>query len=625
MGSFRAVILSLTLLSQFYGGFGQYASSSWGNTQTTAARNNYPGNTYYGWNGNSVAPGRVDTNRYSRISCRENAINYDCLFKDVHIEENEAVSTDRFSDYGLPHASAVKSLAFTSSTVRRLPAALLDTFRNTVLLNLQDLQLRTIDRDAFAYGEQLQQLYLSSNGLTQLEQGVFDSLRAMNVIMLNRNHLSFLPEGLFYRNEMLLSVSITHNSLTRIEDSTFAYNRYLESVNVSSNSIEHFDLSRLTTAFEIDVSHNRLRQVKIPTELRRLFASHNHIDRIVTIGQNRKLKVLDLSNNKLTTVSWASMYSELEELDLGHNEIEDVQHVHFPAQIKLKKLLLNNNRLFTFDLSNGRLRQLQVLDLSYNQLTYVDSNSKIFDRLQQLYLHNNAIVTLRLSANNSLQNISLSNNDWDCANLRTQLALIDPSAIRDANESSCPQGYIIERRLCCKETKIVYLDRLLVAIRQRNVFELAKRNQCDDYQNAVVDIDMLNAALATASVQSLETLRSEVSELQSIVVSLSVEKQNTEQLLDKVNHNLIVQLGRYGAGLEGLDTPLLMVNELITRLENRHKLLRNQTIEKKEKVQLMKKQKDEHKATVDSLEIALNNKKAFLTMIGLLIRAFSTQ
>ncbi|ETN61961.1 hypothetical protein AND_006368 [Anopheles darlingi] len=152
MGSFRAVILSLTLLSQFYGGFGQYASSSWGNTQTTAARNNYPGNTYYGWNGNSVAPGRVDTNRYSRISCRENAINYDCLFKDVHIEENEAVPTDRFSDYGQPHASAVKSLAFTSSTVRRLPAALLETFRNTVLLNLQDLQLRTIDSDAFVYG-----------------------------------------------------------------------------------------------------------------------------------------------------------------------------------------------------------------------------------------------------------------------------------------------------------------------------------------------------------------------------------------------------------------------------------------------------------------------------------------
>ncbi|XP_049540996.1 carboxypeptidase N subunit 2-like [Anopheles darlingi] len=602
MSRLGVVLVSFCLISQFYGGLGQ-------------DQYHYQG---YGNEGIAQSPGfRPLINaaaRHSRISCKENAINYNCLFRDVHISDTETVSLSRFADYEQPYATNYTSLAFVDSSIRRLPVDLLRVYPNTELLNLQDLQLRVIDRDAFMHGAHVQKLFLSFNSLSQLERGVFNTLPALDAIHMNRNHLSLLPEGLFDYNEMLVSVSITHNDLKRIEDSTFTYNPHLESVNVSSNSIEHFELSLLTAAIEIDVSYNRLKQIKIPARLENLFASHNHIDHVTPNGQNRELKVLDLSNNKLTTVSWASKYPELEELDLGHNEIEDVKHNHLPTQ-KLKKLLLNNNRLFSFDVSKATNIQLQVLDLSYNQLTYVESSSKKFDRLQQLYLHNNAIVKLELPAKNMLQNISLSNNDWDCANLIAQLDLIDPSAILDDNESSCQQGYITERRLCCKQTAKAYLDRLLVEIRQRNVFELAKRIQCDDYQNAVVDIDKLNAALATAPVQSPETLRTEVNALTSAVTSLTAEKDSNEQLLNTLNQNLLYSLDRYGVEYVGFDTPRMMADKLMTKLESRDRVRKTQTVEQWESTNLKNAEREELKSLAGQLEIVLSNKKAAITNV----------
>ncbi|XP_050091842.1 leucine-rich repeats and immunoglobulin-like domains protein sma-10 [Anopheles aquasalis] len=551
--------------------------------------------------------------RQPLISCKENAVNYDCLFKNVHIGDSEVVSLDRFTDYEQPYASNYTSLAFADSTIRRLSKVFLQVYPNTTLLTLQDLQLRTIDRDAFVHGGQVQQLYLSFNSLSQLERGLFDSLHSLQIVALNRNRLSYLPVGLFAHNPMLFSVSMTHNSLTRIDDRTFTNNPQLESVNVSSNSIEHYDLSLLSAAYEIDVSYNRLTQVKLPARLGRLFASNNHIERIVPNGQNRELKELSLSNNKLSNIAWAALYPGLEELDLSHNEIEEVKNLHLP---KLKKLLLNNNRLFSFALVKLPVqRPLRVLDLSYNQLTYVESSSAVFDGLHQLYLHNNEIVTLKLSSNNILQNVSLSYNDWDCANLRTQLEVIESSVILDNDAAPCKDGYIMENQLCCKEAKKAYLDRLLEQIRQKSVFELAKRLQCDDYQHTVVDIDKLNEALATATVQSPDTLRDEVNELQSTVTSLTAEKGSNEQLLTTVKQNLIFNMERYGADYEGFDTPRMMADKLITKLDARNSVRKNQTISQWQATNEKNAEREELKSVAGQLETILSNKKAVNTQL----------
>ncbi|XP_050095112.1 uncharacterized protein LOC126577489 [Anopheles aquasalis] len=602
MASFRAIILSLCLLSQFYGGFvqGQYGPMTERNAPTRGQNG-----VYYG-NPENAAHREVE--KHIRISCRENAINYDCLFKDVHIEESEAVSPDRFVDHGRSYTTDVKSLAFVSSTIRRLPKELLATYPYTALLNLREVQLRAIDRDAFMYGGQLQQLYVGFNSLPFLDRGVFDSLSSLGAIDLNRNLLSYLPMDLFWRNPSLYSVSISNNALTRIEDRTFIYNAILESVNVSSNSIEYFDLGQLTAAYEIDVSYNKLTQVRIPSSLSRLFASNNLINSIVSNGQNRELKELYLSNNKLTTISWAALYPGLEELDLSHNEIEEIKREHLVAA-NLTKLLLNNNRLFSFDL-NPVPKHLRVLDLSHNQLSYVEKSTKLFDRLHQLYLHNNAIVALKLSPNNTLQNVSLSNNDWDCANLRTQLGMINPNSVQDLDVPPCKHGYIMESSLCCKETAMPYHDRLLEQIHTNNVFTRGHRIQCEGEPHAIVDIDELNKGLQTVSSESPEALRGELRELKSTVASLSAEKTSGQQELYTVKQLLSNKLPRYGGIHEGFDTARMLADKLISRLDDRKRLRESKSAEGREEAKAKETERDELKSFIDSLETILKNKKA---------------
>ncbi|XP_035787891.1 uncharacterized protein LOC118464559 [Anopheles albimanus] len=554
----------LCLLSQFYGGLGQgaYAPLTRRADQPTVHNVAYDESSRQ-WTANRA----VD--KYSLISCKENVRNYDCLFKDVHIDEAEEVSLARFGDYGKPHADGYKSLAFDDSTVRRLSKELLATYPRIILLNLQDLQLRVIDRDAFRYGGQLQQLYLGFNSLFQLERGVFNELRALGVISLNQNRISYLPEGLFTYNSMLFSVAITNNALTRIEDRTFTNNPHLQNVNVSSNSIEYFDLSLLTAAYEIDVSYNRLTQVKIPARLERLFASNNHIERIMANGVNGELKELHLSNNKLTNIDWVLSYPALEVLNLAHNEIEDVKKGQLQTR-KLKKLLLNNNRLFSFDLTNPVPKELRILDLSHNQLTYVEQNTKLFDRQYQLYLHNNDIVKLKLSANNSLQNVTLSNNDWDCA----------------------------------------YHDRLLEQIRMNSEFARGNRIQCDNEPQAIVDIDELNKALQSVSSVSPENLRHEVNELKSIVTSQSAQKTSQHQELYNLKQMLSNKLPRYGGIHEGFDTPRMLADKLLSRLEDRKRLRESQTHNGKSEAQVKETERDDLKELIASMEATLKNKKA---------------
>ncbi|XP_049541043.1 insulin-like growth factor-binding protein complex acid labile subunit [Anopheles darlingi] len=381
---------------------------------------------------------------------KENA-GYECVFANVQIGEYEIVTTEFFA--ADIRSENITSLVFQNSTIFKLPKVLLSAFPNATVLKMEHLQLNTIEQGAFDQAQQLEQLYLNFNNISQLEPGVFSGLQSLFLLDLDGNGLLQFPAGLFPSASNLYSISIMNNRLTRIEDNTFANAPELGYVYASSNNIEHFDLSLIPEAVMVNVSYNRLTEVKIPTKLKHLYASNNRINRVLSKGENKRLKELYLSHNKLTDISWVAKFPELKTLDLRNNELTDVVSEHFPAQTKLKTLLLKNNRLVTFDLTKVSLEQLRVLDLSNNQLTSVERNSALFDKVQKLYLQNNSIKTLKLSANNSIKEIWLTHNDWDCANLRQLLQVIDFSATL-GHDFSCKPGYTLLTELCCKEHNI---------------------------------------------------------------------------------------------------------------------------------------------------------------------------
>ncbi|XP_058123161.1 leucine-rich repeat transmembrane neuronal protein 4-like [Anopheles ziemanni] len=156
-------------------------------------------------------------------------------------------------------------------------------------------------------------------------------------------------------------------------------------------------------------------------------------------GNNLSSIPLVLSYNNLNTTAWLNPFRVLEFLDLSHNKIEDITSEDFKRLQRLSILMLGNNRLYTFDMSSDILRSLKVLDLSSNELVYVEDNQKQFDLLEELHLDHNSLIALQPSSSWKLKNITLSYNDWDCVKMERLLRSFPPNVSIDFKaETYCP-------------------------------------------------------------------------------------------------------------------------------------------------------------------------------------------
>ncbi|ETN65885.1 hypothetical protein AND_002338 [Anopheles darlingi] len=423
MPRIEAIVLSVLLSSHFLVGFAQ--NDEYGRIAALRKRSAQPKTMTIG----PVVP------EWQNVNLEQNRlITYiGCIFINAHLTESETVPRGYFT--GDERTKSATCVVFENSTMDRLPKELVPAFPNAVNLVLEHLQIRTIERGAFDKGEKLEELNLDHNNITHLELGVFSALRELRVLSLDHNQISRLAPGLFAFNAKLAQVYLNGNRLTKIEDNTFS--NISEMVYLSNNNLERLDFSQFSKVTILDVSLNRLTEVKVQN------------------GVNKRLQELSLRGNRLTNISWLARFRALKEVDLAHNEIQQVLPEYFPAEMPLKNLLMNNNRLIRFDIPPAHLRQLRWVELSYNLLTAIDLSSPLLDKLEFLYLRNNNIKTLKVSPNNTLFTVSLSNNDWDCANLRQQLAVIPSESLRASDEPPCKAGYIMERGYCCKESNML--------------------------------------------------------------------------------------------------------------------------------------------------------------------------
>ena len=155
-------------------------------------------------------------------------------------------------------------------------------------------------------------------------------------------------------------------------------------------------LSKLENLMMLDLGGNRLRKMEhLPPNLEKLFLGKNKIERVENVSSLKKLKVLDVQSNRLTSLEPGSLPSQLQELYGAHNAVTD------PPPDALKGLSLE-----TVDLSHNRLTSLEVfaglqlgdLWLSYNGVPSLDAVGCLKDvPLTCLYLDHNPSAPARES------------------------------------------------------------------------------------------------------------------------------------------------------------------------------------------------------------------------------------
>ena len=186
----------------------------------------------------------------------------------------------------------------------------------------------------------------------------------------------------------------------------------LISIDLSRNKIEKIpqNMRVLDTLKELNLSNNLLNigcsdndkgLGWVPNSLTSLNLSGNKLStadtEIVIEGAVSQLKILDLSQNYLTSLPTSIQSSGICELNAAFNQLTTLRGMDFRCLMNLEVLDLKTNKLKTSELSNIAHRQscLRVLDLSNNDLSDLPITLGFIKSLSTLHLEGNLLRSVR--------------------------------------------------------------------------------------------------------------------------------------------------------------------------------------------------------------------------------------
>lgn len=135
----------------------------------------------------------------------------------------------------------------------------------------------------------------------------------------------------------------------------------------------------LTNLEELDLSNNGIDNIDFASSasnLKKIILKNNNISDITTLKNHMGLEYIDLSDNNLTEIGYLQNYGNVKYLDLSNNNITDITSVG--NLTLLESVFLNNNKLTVFKDALASLDNLKELGLGNCGLTFTQINSISF-------------------------------------------------------------------------------------------------------------------------------------------------------------------------------------------------------------------------------------------------------
>lgn len=205
----------------------------------------------------------------------------------------------------------------------------------------------------------LQKLFLKSNNIRALQDGVFHVMTAIETIELDHNDISSLSRQGLFNLTKLHHLSLSNNSISRIELDTWEFTQSLITLDLSHNNITEFKpqhLDCLQRLKHLNLGHNKIQYLMENTfdcvkNLEDLNLRRNKLSWIIEdpgasppFKALRKLKKLDLYGNNLKQINTKSLSGlvNLESLNLGGNALASIQSGAFDHMGNLQKLMFKS-------------------------------------------------------------------------------------------------------------------------------------------------------------------------------------------------------------------------------------------------------------------------------------------
>lgn len=256
--------------------------------------------------------------------------------------------------------------------------------KSIVTINLSKNFLTVIPQSILTTLNDLRILHLKDNLLKTLGDISFRDLRSnIEKIDLSQNHIYALPSTpLFNESTRIKALNFDQNFITSIPSHAFAQTSIVHLV-MSNNFINNIDddafITLEYTLEYLDFDRNFLRHIPNAIyklkNLRYLYLSTNEISFVDTLPSTLKVLSLNTNNFSLIPIEALANCPELSYLNMGNNQISEIEPSSFLRWGReLQTLLLRNNKIETLshDALVG-LDSIKEISLSFNNIHHIDS------------------------------------------------------------------------------------------------------------------------------------------------------------------------------------------------------------------------------------------------------------
>ena len=292
------------------------------------------------------------------------------------------------------------------------------------ILDLSENNITVLPEAFLNKCENLQDLDLGGNGLTELSSDLFDNTRKLLVLNLRENNLGDSVWSSLPPTTGLHVLDVSGNKLTSLNRTTLLRLPDIMKLHLAGNLISEIPEGaflgspRLST---LDLSRNKLHVVgpHVLDGLIGLFRLNLQDNAIYSIDsdafvQLKNVKVLNVSYNyNLRELPSLKMMGALEIFDASYNQIDQLAKTAFVSQVNVGEINLSHNRLEQIpDSIFSTCNLLERLDLSNNRIHFVHPSAFMNLGLKTLNLQGNKIETIgkTFAFTSKLQELNLSNN-----------------------------------------------------------------------------------------------------------------------------------------------------------------------------------------------------------------------
>ncbi|KAL7013229.1 hypothetical protein ACKWTF_015277 [Chironomus riparius] len=234
-------------------------------------------------------------------------------------------------------------------------------FPNLEEIDMNDLELESIDVDSLSSCQNLNHLLLNNNKLRVIPVNLLCRNSKLTKIRLHNNQLTTLPGTLFMSQKELVELYLYENHISFLPSSTFHPLVKLELLYLNENNFQSINpewFRNLQNLKLLSLYGNKITEVP---------------SKCFTALKN--LTELWLLENKIKTLNPDSFDSlqNLQLLNLNSNEVSELPADCFASLTNLLELTMNNNKLTTIHSDSfGTHSQLRELNLQNNRIKAVD-------------------------------------------------------------------------------------------------------------------------------------------------------------------------------------------------------------------------------------------------------------